>query len=246
VSTKPGAGHITGINDWSAYNKARLLVEQMEKENLNQTEVGRRFGLTSFGAGQWVRGYQAFRQAKNETSYAAEVDERVYPYLQELFGRSSIKMREWLEWDDSQKRFKNVDKLNEFIGWFYPRSESDDTEPADSAQAETAKGDWEKRYIGKRDDIRQLAYLAENSPKNFELFRSKHDLEDAYGKATVEAYEEKIHEGKEAAEKVLNAIKSCTQALENIPLAMLKKPELKLKLVAEIAALQAAIKFASE
>jgi hypothetical protein len=203
--------------------------------------------INVFGAGQWVRGYQAFRQAKNETSYAAEVDERVYPYLQELFGRSSIKMREWLEWDDSQKRFKNVDKLNEFIGWFYPRSESEDpSDSGDSAQAEITKGDWDKRYIGKRDDIRQLAYLVENSQKNFELFRSKHDLEDAYGKATVEAYEEKIHEAKEASEKVLGAIRICTQALENIPLAMLKKPELKLKLDAEISSLQAAIKFASE
>jgi hypothetical protein len=59
-----GLRHITGISDWSAYNKARLLVEQMDKEGLSQTEVGRRFGLTAYGAGQWIRGYQAFRQAR--------------------------------------------------------------------------------------------------------------------------------------------------------------------------------------
>lgn len=48
-----GLRHITGISEWSAYNKARLLVEQMEAEQLNLTAVGKRFGLTPFGAGQW-------------------------------------------------------------------------------------------------------------------------------------------------------------------------------------------------
>src|SRR5579862_424129 len=44
-----GLRHITGITEWSAYNKARLLVEQMEEEDLTLTAVGRRFGLTPFG-----------------------------------------------------------------------------------------------------------------------------------------------------------------------------------------------------
>ena len=30
------------------------------------SEVGKRFGLTPYGAGQWVRGYYAFKQAKEE------------------------------------------------------------------------------------------------------------------------------------------------------------------------------------
>jgi hypothetical protein len=236
-----GLRHITGISDWSAYNKARLLVEQMDKENLSQTEVGRRFGLTAFGAGQWIRGYQAFRQAKASTSYAAEVDERLYPYLQELFGRSSIAMRNWLGWNDAEKKFSNIDFLDEFIGWFYPRTNTD----ADVTD-ETQVGDWEKRYIGKRDDIRQLAYLIEYSPKNFELFRSGHDLEDAYGKATVESYEQKLQEGKDQTEKVLATIRLCTQALQNIPLAMIKKPDLKLKLDAELSELKNAVDFVAQ
>lgn len=64
-----GLRHITGITEWSAFNKAKLLVEQMEEEQVSLTDAGRRFGLTRFGAGQWVRGYYAFKQAKEESDY---------------------------------------------------------------------------------------------------------------------------------------------------------------------------------
>src|SRR5579883_3051833 len=50
-----GLRHITGVFEWSAFNKAKLLFDQMEEENINLTDVGKRFGLTSHGAGQWVR-----------------------------------------------------------------------------------------------------------------------------------------------------------------------------------------------
>lgn len=36
-----GLRHITGISDWSSFNKAKLLVEQMENEGLSLTEVGK-------------------------------------------------------------------------------------------------------------------------------------------------------------------------------------------------------------
>ena len=97
-----GLRHITGISEWSAYNKAKLLVEQMEQENLTITEAGKRFGLSAFGAGQWVRGYYAFKQAREESDYLTEVDERSYPYFQELFSRSSAPVREWLEWNGNE------------------------------------------------------------------------------------------------------------------------------------------------
>lgn len=47
-----GLRHIMDVEDWSAFNKARLLVTLMDEEELNLTQVGKRFGLTAFGAGQ--------------------------------------------------------------------------------------------------------------------------------------------------------------------------------------------------
>lgn len=92
-----GLRHIIGIQEWPAYNKARLLVQLMEDENLSLTEVGKKFGLTAYGAGQWVRGYYAFIQAAEESDYTQEIDERAYPYLQEIFSRSNPVFKDWLQ-----------------------------------------------------------------------------------------------------------------------------------------------------
>ncbi len=102
----------------------------MEQEHLGLTAAGKRFGLSAFGAGQWVRGYYAFKQAREESDYVHEVDERAYPYFQELFGRSSSPVREWLGWNEDGYKFKNPLNFNEFVGWLYRRRR-----PASKAQA---------------------------------------------------------------------------------------------------------------
>jgi hypothetical protein len=229
-----GIRHISGVNDWSSYNKARLLVEQMEREGLNLTAAGRRFGLTAFGAGQWVRGYYAFKQARSETDYVTEVDERIYPYLQELFGRSSIAIKDWLNWDDSAKKFANQDCFNEFIGWFYPKSET--------SEGESSLGIWENRKIGKQDDIRQLSYLILHSPKHFRQFREEQDLEAAYGRAMVESYEAKPSQ-KDVSQQFMDAIDTAIKALNDIPLAMIRDPQKKMALDERIRKIEEAISF---
>lgn len=109
-----GLRHIIGIQEWPAYNKARLLVQLMEDENLSLTEVGKKFGLTAYGAGQWVRGYYAFIQAAEESDYTQEIDERAYPYLQEIFSRSNPVFKDWLQWNDTEYKFEDNLKLTNF------------------------------------------------------------------------------------------------------------------------------------
>ena len=107
-----GLRHIVGVAEWSAFNKAKLLVEQMEDEGISLTDVGKRFGLTRYGAGQWVRGYHAFLQAQEESDYISEVDERSFPFFQEVFGRSSTEIREWMKWNDKDFKFENAMTFN--------------------------------------------------------------------------------------------------------------------------------------
>jgi hypothetical protein len=236
-----GIRHISGINDWSAYNKARLLVEQMEKDDLNLTSAGQRFGLTPPGAGQWVRSYYGFKQAKETTDYVSEVDERLYPYVQEIFGRSSIHMKEWLGWDESKKSFSNADLFNEFVGWFYPRPDQDDT-TGDAG----GHGDWEKKRLGNRDDIRQLSYLIQHAHKYFQLFRGGLDFEEAYSQAMVEQYEKKRQNDLDAVQNVFRNVDACTQSLNNIPLSLVKNADLNQQLRAKLAELDAAVRFVTD
>ena len=232
-----GLRHITGVNDWSAYNKARLLVEQMDREGLTLTAAGRKFGLTAFGAGQWVRGYRAFKQAREETDYVAEIDERIYPYFQELFGRSSSAMKEWLGWDEPSRKFTDIPNLNEFVGWFYPRTEEETSEPS----GHTSMGDWYKRVIGKQDDIRQLSWLRSMSPKHFDEFRAEKDLERSYSRARFELIEREQEKAGHSAEDALSRVEAGTRTLENIPISVVKTDELRGRLDQLIARIEAAI-----
>ena len=231
-----GLRHISGMRDWSAFHKAKLLVEQMESEDLSLTEVGQRFGLTPFGAGQWVRGYFAFRQAKSDTEFGHVIDDRIYPYFQEIFGRSSIPVREWLEWDDTNYQFKNIANLNEFVSWFYPKSSDDGSDAADSVDQNA----WDRRIIGKRDDIRQMGFLINEAQKEWTDFRQNGDFESAYSRAQVEKYEEKNRDV-DFAGNLFSSIEKCAKLIENTPLTVLKNAELKARLDELVGRLKAAI-----
>ena len=161
-----GLRHIIGIQEWPAYNKARLLVQLMEDQDLTLTEVGKKFGLSAYGAGQWVRGYYAFTQAAEESDYTQEIDERAYPYLQEIFSRSNPVFKDWLMWNDTEYRFEDSLKFNEFLSWLYPRDEENVLDGTE------VKGNWENRRIKRSNDLRIISYLLRESINEFEMFRA--------------------------------------------------------------------------
>lgn len=102
-------------------------------------------------------------------------------------------------------------------------------------------GNWEYRFIGKRDDIRQLAYLLHESPEDFEDFRINHDLEKSYARAVSKKYEESARDNFNPVEDVFSSIKDCTKALENIPFKIFRDEAQKGKLHEEILPLKRAI-----
>jgi hypothetical protein len=230
-----GLRHISGVTEWSAFNKAKLLVEQMEKDGLNLTEVGKRFGLTPHGAGQWVRGYYAFSQARQSSDYINEIDERSYPYFQELFGRSSTPVREWLDWDESKYEFANKLNFDEFISWLYPR------ETGAEGESGSKKGDFDKRRIARRDDLRQIAGLMTSDKELFEQFRGGTDLETCYSLALTRKFEE---EAKRRADPVLDlfaAVDQCVKIIRNVPYRAMKDESMREKILSSLANLEAAI-----
>jgi hypothetical protein len=234
-----GLRHISGINDWSAFNKAKLLVEQIEEECLTLTDVGKRFGLTPYGAGQWVRGFYAFKQAAEQSDFVNEVDERSYPYFQELFSRSSALVREWLGWNEKTSRFDNDLNFNEFISWLYPGNPD---KTADGEEANESFGEWEKRPLRTRDDIRQIAYLLREDKSAFERFRKELDIEQAYAQALSAKYEKESRERQDVEEEFFAAVESCIRVLQNIPLRLLTNEDKKVRVIEQIGALVEALK----
>ncbi|MCL4066701.1 hypothetical protein M3484_08960 [Pseudomonas sp. GX19020] len=225
-----GIRHISGISECSAFNKAKLIVEQMDAQGLSFTEVGKSFGLSAFGAAQWIRGYYSFLQAKDETEFGKYIDERIYPFFQEIFGRSSIAIKEWMKWDDSKKMFLDAANLNEFVSWLYPNK----TENESGTEREPTKSDmeeaWSRRRISKRDDLRNIAYMIHKSPKNWMEFRSGVDVEKAYNRAVLEELEEDRESDRNAVDKFFSALTEARKQLENTPFSVIGNDENKERL----------------
>lgn len=232
-----GLRHIVGVFEWSAFNKAKLLVEQMENDQLSLTEVGKRFGLTPHGAGQWVRGYNAFLQAQEQSDYISEVDERSFPFFQELFGRSSNEIRDWLQWNEREYKFDNAMNFNEFIGWLYPRlPETEDT-------TEQVRGEWERRRLARRDDLRTLSFLLRETPDLFTQFRAGADLETVFALALARKQQEKAKQQADPVAEVFASLEVCIKALDTLPMKMIRDEQLKIKLLAQIEELEKRIAF---
>lgn len=207
-----GLRHIIGVQEWPAYNKAKLLVQLMENEDLSLTEVGKKFGLSGYGAGQWVRGYYAFMQAAEDSDYTQEIDERAYPYLQEIFSRSNPVFKDWLQWNDTEYKFEDNLKFNEFLSWLYPRDEEN------GLDGKEVQGNWDNRLIKRSNDIRVVSFLLREDINEFEMFRADGDLQRAHNAANMKKYLASQDPSAEALDK----IKSCTKALDDIPYKLIR------------------------
>jgi len=232
-----GIRHITGIVGWSAYNKAKLLTERFGEGGKNLTDVGKQFGLSRYGAGQWIRGFKAFRQAKDESNYSREIDEQVYPYFQELFGRSNPPLREWLEWNEKEYRFANEQNLDEFLSWLYPKDD-----PEDGRDIDDLLGDWNKRAVSTVQRLRDISYLLRNDTQQFEQFRSDKNLETAVASARVKEAEEKREVERQPAKKLLQTMDDLIKRLGDTPTIRFDKDdELKGELLDKLELLQNAV-----
>jgi hypothetical protein len=76
-----GLRHFSGVLEWPPYSKARLLVEQREKEGLSYTELAKKFETSVLSARHWVFSYYGFHQALESSDYAGVVDMKAFPYF---------------------------------------------------------------------------------------------------------------------------------------------------------------------
>jgi len=230
-----GLRHISGIMDWPAFNKAKLLVTMVSDEGLTLSDVGSRFGLSPYGAGQWMRAFYAYSQSKESSDYVDEVDEKAFPYFQELFNRSTAALREWLVWDDTTKKFVDEIRFNEYLGWLYPR-------PEDGEELISSKrGEWNARKIERSIDLRKLSALIKEDKAAFEIFRRDLELERAYTQSLQKKYAEEEKRSINVTTEIFESIDRCNDLLENIPHKIMTDSDLRTRLNQMIAKLETTI-----
>lgn len=127
-------------------------------------------------------------------------------------------------WNEDEYRFKDVLKFNEFISWLYPR-------PSVEAGSVEAKGDFEKRRLARRDDLRTVSFLLTSAEKQFEQFRNgTANLETAFATATAEALEKKSAESVDRVKEVFDSLSAPIKVLDNVPHKMLRQEDLNKQL----------------
>ncbi len=183
-----GLRHISGIRNWSALNKAKLVAMQIENSDVkvSYTEIGKIFGLSARAAGQYFRAYRAFQQAREHPDFSTLVDARAFPFFHELFGQSCGALRNWLQWDDNSLKFIDMENFETFLAWLYPKDKEDE----EYVDEYSGLGNWENRRIPRAIDLRDVSKLVGDGGTPFHNFLNNGDLSKArYMLKEEESYE---------------------------------------------------------
>ncbi len=169
----PGLRHISGIKQWGPYQKGRL-INVLREAGKEPKEAAQSVGLGAVEANRLWRCFWALHQMHDDEEYGEYAEPKKFSYFEEIF--KNPKLRDWLDWNDTHKRFLNDSNLNEFYGWMIK---------ADEEEGETAI-----HKLPEAKSVRQLAKIIDN-PDAMRIFRSANgDLSAALSK--VEAQQKQV------------------------------------------------------
>lgn len=110
-----GMRHINGIKEWGALQQARFLYEMQKEESLSPTELDKMTGFGRNTISKKIRSFKAFEFSQD--IYHGELDESNFSLFQEaIFTKPQIK--EWLNWNDDENKFENIENLENLLNWY--------------------------------------------------------------------------------------------------------------------------------
>ncbi|MBF0339073.1 MAG: hypothetical protein HQL05_14740 [Nitrospirae bacterium] len=118
----PGLRHVSGIKEWGAYQKARAVYE-LREAGYSSKDSAQSLGLSTKSANLMWRAYLALEQMKSDDEYGEYAEPKKYSYFEEIFKRPNL--RDWLGWDDDQKKFVNSNRLIELYSWIVDEKNED-------------------------------------------------------------------------------------------------------------------------
>ncbi|MGO9519617.1 MAG: hypothetical protein ACLPND_21475 [Candidatus Korobacteraceae bacterium] len=110
----PGLRHVSGIKEWGPYQKAKAIFE-LRESGMSAQVAAQSLGLSTRAANQSWRSFLALEQMGADEEYGEYVQPNLYSYFEEALKRPNVK--DWLDWNDEQRGFRNEQHLKEFYGW---------------------------------------------------------------------------------------------------------------------------------
>jgi hypothetical protein len=182
-----GIRHISGIRPWEPAQRARLVAEQVDQEGHGFRSVGQQFGLSPQAVGRLYRTYKALQQMRADDEFSAKARNDYFSLFEEAYRNSTL--REWLGWNEEERRFMNTDRLKRFYAWISPDDEHPD----------------KRRRLHDPKQIKELAYLIENEHSTLLGEFERHDLSigEAYGRASTGSKPKDWRKSLEAARAIV-------------------------------------------
>jgi len=154
-----GLRHVTKVKDWGEFEQSELVHDLHIHGKLDFSEISERLGIGVTLVKRHVNTFVAMILYKENQEFGDQFTSKMAPIFHELMGAPRI--REWLEWDENQKLFKNSKNLDRFYSWM-------------SVTDSNAKP-----VIQTRDDVRIVKKIIDDS-EALQIMEDTSDIQEAY------------------------------------------------------------------
>lgn len=119
-----GIRHISGVKNWKPYQQVKLLSSLIDEKGIDISEASRAIGIGSTVATRLLRSYNGYKQSLDDDEFGSLVTPDTFSFFQDgIFNKRDSPLQLWLEWDDSQKLFKNEERLKKFLKWILVKND---------------------------------------------------------------------------------------------------------------------------
>jgi len=194
--------HISGIKEWTPYQQAVLLEKTIEDENVGITQAWEKYWIWRQISARLLRTLKALENFKNDDEYGEYAQNKHFSIFEEVLKKPTLK--EFFDWCDTEKKFKNEERIKIFYEWI------------------------QKWYISSAvEDVRKKLpeiILSDNKSLIDNITEWVSSLDDVY----IEILSDKRSE---SIEKIEERFKSIMKDLDNIPSKFFTDKEEKEKLI---------------
>lgn len=210
-----GIRHIKGIKEWGPLQQGRYLSDMQERRGLRPTDLSAMTGIGRTTVAQLIRSYNGWKQAKEDEDYGDKITAEHFSLFNEAVFKKPI-LKDWLGWDDEDKKFNNNGNLKKLLGWYLGEEDINDGKPRLS------------RVNPEIRDIFSRLLLEENKSLLEKFENGDLSIDGARNKMEEERYQKEAQEIKIDVDSKLNELDTIATTIDTLPIRKIVEKEEKI------------------
>lgn len=107
-----GLRHISGVRNWGPFQQGQLIDLLVNTKKMNFRDAALSVGLSPARVSTILKAYFGLRQMLDDPKFGSITGVNHFSYFEQAYLR--IPVREWLMWDENQKKYTNTQALQQF------------------------------------------------------------------------------------------------------------------------------------